>query len=386
MIEVKNDRYSRFELISWWDQNTLKNAKIFVAGCGALGNEIVKNLVMLGAGKIYVVDMDTVEESNLTRSIFFRKEDKGKSKAAVIAKRAKEINDDVEVKFYNGNIFDLGLGIFKEFDIVIGGLDNREARLFINQSCWKTNKPWIDGAIEVLTGVARMFIPPGGTCYECTMNEQDYKLLNKRKSCLMLGIEDIIEGKIPTTPTIASIIAAMQVQEAIKYLHSRQGENDLLLLKNKGFIFNGSTNDSYIIEYPANEDCPSHYTFDNIKKIDIPFDKVTVEDIFEYGKNYFLNGNFDLEFNNEIAYREEGSKLYIIGNLNLLSVNDLKDDKNELIDFKTFHSIRPGTELFQRIKTSRLTDLKIPVNDIIILRDGDKEVQLEFNNKEIFSD
>ena len=57
-IEINDDRYSRLGLITWWDQDILKNARIFVAGCGALGNEIVKNLAMLGVGNIFVADME----------------------------------------------------------------------------------------------------------------------------------------------------------------------------------------------------------------------------------------------------------------------------------------------------------------------------------------
>ena len=153
MIEIsdfKKDRYARLKTITWWDQDILKNANILVVGCGALGNEIVKNLTMLGVGNIFAVDMDVVEKSNLTRSVLFRKEDEGKSKAETICKRANDVNDEVNVRYFNGNVFELGLGVFRKMDVVVCGLDSREARLFVNQSCWKVNRPWIDGAIEVL--------------------------------------------------------------------------------------------------------------------------------------------------------------------------------------------------------------------------------------------
>jgi molybdopterin/thiamine biosynthesis adenylyltransferase len=189
------------------------------------------------------------------------------------------------------------LGVFKEMDIVICGLDNREARLFVNQSCYKVNKPWIDGAIEVLSGVARMFIPSTEICYECTMTELDYKLLNKRKSCLMLGVDEIDQGRTPTTPTISSIIAGIQVQEAVKYLH---GQKDLLV--GKGFVFNGAANDSYIVEYNSNADCPSHYKFEKIVSIKKSFDEVIIKDLIEFGKNYFESEEFEIEFNNEVVY------------------------------------------------------------------------------------
>lgn len=381
-----DDRYSRFELITWWDQSILKNAKILVAGCGALGNEIVKNLAMLGIGNICVVDMDKVERSNLTRSVLFRKEDEGRSKAEVVSRRAKEINDEIEIKYFDGNIFNLGLGVFKSFDLIIGGLDNREARLFINQSCWKVNRPWIDGAIEVLNGVARMFIPPDNQCYECTMSEVDYKLINKRKSCMLLGIDEINEGKIPTTPTIASVIAAVQVQEAIKYLHKRE---DLILLNGKGFIFNGGINDSYIIEYQKNENCPSHYTFENIKKIDKKFDEVTIKDIIQFGKKYFKEDDFQIEFNNEVVYelvdesKKESKEFF--GNLNLMSVKDVKKNNGEILKIKSFHNFSSNSELAKKFQDKNLGELKIPYNDIITLRKGEDEVHIEFDNIEVFT-
>lgn len=264
LSDIGSSRYSRFDIIPWWNKNILQNSKVLVIGCGALGNEIIKNLVMTGVGHIFSVDMDKVELSNLTRSVLFRKEDIGISKAETVCKRAKEINDEIEIKYFDGNVFELGLGIFKEMDIVICGLDNREARLYVNQSCRKVSTPWIDGAIEVLGGIARGFFSYEKACYECTFSEADYKSLNKRKSCMLLGITDIQQGKIPTTPTISSVIAGIQVQEAIKFLHKRE---ELILLDGKGFVFNGATNDSYIVEYQPKEECPSHYTFENILKI-----------------------------------------------------------------------------------------------------------------------
>ena len=385
-LEINADRYSRLELITWWDQDILKKANILVVGCGALGNEIVKNLAMLGAGNICVVDMDKVEKSNLTRSVLFRPEDEGLSKAEVIRKRAKEINNEINIKYFDGNIFNFGLGVFRNFDLIIGGLDNREARLFINQSCWKINKPWIDGAIEVLTGVARMFIPPDNACYECTMSEIDYKLINKRKSCMLLGLDEIAEGKIPTTPTIASIIAGVQVQEAVKFLHKRE---DLIVLNGKGFIFNGNNNDSYIIEYQKNNDCPSHYTFEYIEKVDIDFAEAKISDVIEFGKKYFGDDNFRIEFNNEVVYELENEKKKeakdYFGNMNLMSVKDVKLEDGNLLKIRSFHSLDYGSPLTNKLLNKKLSDLKIPFNDILTLRKNEDEVQIEFRSMDIFN-
>jgi len=264
-VNMEDDRYSRFRLIPWWNQELLRRTRILVIGAGALGNEIVKNLALLGIGHILVCDMDRIENSNLSRSVLFRRSDEGEYKAEVIARAANDINPDVNAQAFVGNVLhDVGLGIFRAFDVVIGGLDNREARLHINQSCWKVNKPWIDGAIEVVSGVARVFVPPDGACYECTMNAIDFEMLRRRKSCSLLTRDQMLEGKVPTTPTTSSVIAGIQCQEAVKLVHKRR---ELPVLAGKGFFFNGMTLDSFIIDYQRKEDCLSHDTYEVIEEM-----------------------------------------------------------------------------------------------------------------------
>ena len=260
--DFEEDRYSRLRLIPWWDQDRLKNATIMVVGAGAIGNELIKNLTLLGIGRILIYDMDAIESTNLTRSILYRARDVGRYKAEVAAERAMEINPDVKAKAFIANIIDdVGLGVFRRMNVVLGGLDNREARLAINQSCYKVNRPWIDGAIEALNGFARVFVPGQGACYECTMTEMDWRLINKRKSCALLTHEQMAEGKIPTTPTSSSIIAGIQVQEMLKLLHA---DRNLPTLAGKGYVFNGLTHDSYVVEYQRKDDCMSHDTYENI--------------------------------------------------------------------------------------------------------------------------
>jgi hypothetical protein len=70
--DFEEDRYARLRLIPWWDQERLKNATIMVVGAGAIGNELIKNLTLLGIGRILVYDMDAIESTNLTRSVLYR--------------------------------------------------------------------------------------------------------------------------------------------------------------------------------------------------------------------------------------------------------------------------------------------------------------------------
>src|SRR5580765_683517 len=88
---AENDRFHRFKLISWWDQSKLSRAKILVVGAGALGNEIVKNLALLGVGNVLIADLDRIENSNLSRSILYRASDNGGYKAQAAARAAKDI-------------------------------------------------------------------------------------------------------------------------------------------------------------------------------------------------------------------------------------------------------------------------------------------------------
>ncbi len=274
--DFAEDRYSRLRLIPWWDQEKLKNACILVVGAGAIGNELIKNLALLGIGSILIVDMDQIEQTNLTRSVLFRAGDVGRYKAEVAAERAMELNPDVRAKAFTSNIIDdIGLGVFARVDVVLGGLDNREARLAINQNCYKLGKTFIDGAIEALGGFARVFAPPG-PCYECTMTEADWRMINQRKSCALLTHEQMAEGKIPTTPTSSAIIAGVQVQEMLKILHADRG---LPTLAGKGYVFNGLTHDSFIVEYQKKPDCMSHDAYGPAEKMPWRAEETTLEQV-----------------------------------------------------------------------------------------------------------
>src|SRR5262245_14014787 len=232
-----SDRSGRLRLIPWWRQEKLAAAKVLVVGAGALGNEVLKNLALLGVGWTIVIDLDDVEPSNLSRSVLFRLEDGGRPKAEVAARRAREINPEVAIHPIRGDVItDLGLGVFAAMDVVIGCLDNREARLWVNRQCWKVGTPWVDAGIQEIQGVVKVFTPPHSACYECAMTARDYQLLNLRYSCPLLRREDILQGKVPTAPTIASMMAALEVQEALKLIHG------LPVAAGSALVFNGVAN------------------------------------------------------------------------------------------------------------------------------------------------
>jgi len=253
ILSLEEDRFTRFRAIEWWDQDRLSRAKMLVIGAGALGNEVLKNLALLGVGHVLVADRDSIELSNLSRSVLFRESDAGAPKAECAARGARAIFPDAEVIPLVGNILtDLGLGWFRWADVVIGALDNREARVFTNAACARVGKPWIDGGIEVFQGVARGFAPPRTACYECTMNRTDWDLLQQGRSCSFLARRAAAQRGTPTTPSIASVIAGIQTMEAVKVLHGMEA------LLGRGVFFDGLGHNSYTTQYPINPECPWH--------------------------------------------------------------------------------------------------------------------------------
>lgn len=373
--DFEEDRYSRLRLIPWWDQERLKNARIMVVGAGAIGNELIKNLALLGVGHIYIYDMDEIESTNLTRSILFRAGDVGRSKAQVAAQRAMEINPDVRASAFAANIIDdVGLGVFRRMDVVLGGLDNREARLAINQACYRVDRPWIDGAIEALSGFARVFVPGRGACYECTMTEMDWRLINKRKSCALLTHQQMAEGKIPTTPTSSSVIAGIQVQELLKLLHADRG---LPTLAGKGFVFNGLTHDSYVVEYQRKSDCMSHDTYETIVEKPwsartTPLGHMLSEIRAELGENALLELDRDIAVTARCACGCEKPLLTPVHKLrgDMLACPDCGGQ----MSFDSVHTLRGGESFLDRPPLA----LGIPPLHIVTGRVGTRAVHYEF--------
>ena len=376
--DFEENRYSRLKQIHWWDQKILKSAKVLVIGAGALGNEILKNLALAGIGKIYIVDFDKIESSNLSRSVLFREGDEGLFKAEVAAKRIVELNPHIDVKKICADVIHgIGLGLFKYVDIIIAGLDGRESRVAVNQKCWKVNRPWIDGSIEATLGLARVFVPPDGPCYECTMNALDYKLFNMRHSCSLLKREEMLQGKVPTTPTIASIIAGIQVNEAIKMLHG------LPHLSGEGLWFNSLTYDSYRISYQRKPDCLAHQTYSKITKMDKKVSSTTFGNLLEYfKKQHGKDTVIELESETITGFKCENCNIEEKVNkpLGVVSENEARCLKcGKMRSLKLTHTIL-GNEPFLDIT---LDKAGIPPWEILSAKNGMNLYQYEFSGNKL---
>lgn len=373
ITDPESDRYHTFGYISWWRQEVVREATVLVVGAGALGNEVLKNLALMGVGRILIVDFDTIEDSNLSRSVLFRENDRGRSKAEVAAEGVKSLNPDVAVKAWHGDInYEMGLGVFRHVDAIIGCLDNREARLSINRFSWAVQRPWVDGAIQELMGIVRVFWPGHGACYECTLTDLDYQMINLRYSCPLLARENILQGKVPTTPTSASIVAAFQTQEALKLIH------DMEVQPGKALMINGLTNDIYLTEYPIKEGCFSHSMMEPILELpEVSSESTTLNQLLEIAQDR-LGAETVLEFDQEIVVALEcpncGQNADVFKRMAGLYESAFAcPNCGERREMRLTHRLDGSEEFLNR----KLAEFDVPPLGIIRARNGEKRLYLE---------
>ena len=253
---------------NWLKQDRVSDARVMVVGCGALGNEVLKNLVLMGIEHIVAVDFDVVEMGNLSRSVLFLKADAEaqRLKVEVVAERLKTINPAVDVHAICGDIaYDVGLGLLRRMNVVIGCVDSRWARFCINRMCMRAGVPWIDGGIDGLEGTVRVFMP-GKNCYACNLGPEGLKDLSRRMPCSGLIRRQERAGSVPTTSIVASVIGAVEVQEAFKLLHHKELEvGKVTSLCGKMFYYEGEHMITHVAEFNAYDDeCPEHERWEPI--------------------------------------------------------------------------------------------------------------------------
>lgn len=171
MSEFMEDRYTGYRLLYGAEAfEKIRNSNVLVVGAGGIGCEILKNMAMIGFKNIELVDLDTIDVSNLNRQFLFRPEHVGKPKAEVAAAAAKSFNEDCNVKYHYGNIKDsskFGLDRFKKFDCVLNALDNIDARRHVNRLCLAAKVPLIDSGTTGYLGQISPIMKDVTSCYEC---------------------------------------------------------------------------------------------------------------------------------------------------------------------------------------------------------------------------
>jgi molybdopterin/thiamine biosynthesis adenylyltransferase len=313
LTDEEKQRFDRQFRLPGWNQEILKKSSVLIVGVGGLGVEVAKNLAMVGVGRLLLVDLDTVEYSNLNRQILFIGASEGVSKAEYAAKKLRELNPFIKVEAYNCPLQDLPPRLYHEADLYIAGLDSIEARSELNRRAVHNRKPMIDAGTAAYNGHVYCVWPFSNACLECDPlieREQDQlgacTLVGRPRRpahCILKGqlqfeqdygrpvnilkssevdkvrmnannllkeyfpgsqpfvneqIIQIIDNHEPTVITINCVMASYQSQEAVKilhHLHTNIGKSKLGTLQLNYVIYNGLTGKFYEIKKPINPDC-----------------------------------------------------------------------------------------------------------------------------------
>ncbi|XP_022231017.2 SUMO-activating enzyme subunit 2 [Drosophila obscura] len=155
-------------------QELVKKSKVLVVGAGGIGCEVLKNLVLSGFHDIEIIDLDTIDLSNLNRQFLFHREHVGKSKANVARESALSFNPDAKITAYHDSIISsqFGASFFQKFDVVLSALDNRLARFHVNRICLNADIPLIESGTSGYNGQVELIKQGITQCYECTPKEK----------------------------------------------------------------------------------------------------------------------------------------------------------------------------------------------------------------------
>ncbi|KAI4946223.1 hypothetical protein J4E86_008927 [Alternaria arbusti] len=166
---MARDKFARQSLGGTLHQR-IKESRVLMVGAGGIGCELLKNLVLTGFGEIHIVDLDTIDLSNLNRQFLFRNEHIKKSKALVAKESAGKFNPDVSIVAYHDNIKDgqFNVAWFQSFGLVFNALDNLDARRHVNRMCLAANVPLIESGTTGFNGQVQVIKRGETECYDCT--------------------------------------------------------------------------------------------------------------------------------------------------------------------------------------------------------------------------
>ena len=219
-------------------QRRLLNSKVLIIGAGGLGSPVSIYLTLAGIGKIGIIDMDTVEISNLQRQILHTEKDIGIKKTESAKNSLISYNSDLVIETFDEPLSsNNALKIFSNYDIIVNGADNFPARYLANDAAFLTNKPLVDGSILLFDGQLSTYIPKKG-CYRCLFPTPPKP--GEVPSCAEAGVLGMLPG----------IVGSIQATETVKLILNI-GET----LSNKLLLVDALNMEFKTITYKKNPDC-----------------------------------------------------------------------------------------------------------------------------------
>jgi molybdopterin/thiamine biosynthesis adenylyltransferase len=242
--DTELDRYARHIVlreIGGAGQKALKDASVLVVGAGGLGAPALQYLAAAGVGTIGVIDDDAVANSNLQRQIIHTDARIGMSKAHSAAEAITALNPYVTVKPYTRKLDRvIAAELVNDYDLVLDGTDNFEARYLVNEVCAKAGVPLISAALTQWEGQISLYDPKQGTpCYKCIFPQAPDRSLVP--SCAEGGVLGPLPG----------VLGAMMAVEAVKAL-TGAGEG----LRGRMLIYDALYAETRTISMKPRADCP----------------------------------------------------------------------------------------------------------------------------------
>ena len=239
------DRYSRqtlFAPIGSAGQAQLRQARVAILGCGALGTGLANHLCRAGVGRLLIADRDYIELNNLQRQILFDEEDIARHlpKAVAAVQRLGKVNSEVQLEPLVEDVNAEGIeSLVREVDLVLDATDNFETRYLLNDACVKHQRPWIYSGVIASYGVTMNILPGETPCLRCVFPEMP--LPGTSATCDTAGV---LNG-------IVAAITGVAATEALKILlKSEKVSRDL-------FWMDLWENTSERIALPRDPRCPT---------------------------------------------------------------------------------------------------------------------------------
>lgn len=249
MIAQHTDRFARARLIPDWDPELLATRTAVVAGVGALGNEVAKNLALAGVGRLILCDPDQVAVSNLSRTVLFTASDVGRAKPVAAAAGLRVLAPDTEVLTRVADLVSgVGLGELADAGVVLGCLDTIQARMRLLGRCALVGAALVDGGTGAWGGEVRLRLSPDDACYGCTLSAHERGAADEPWSCAEPRDGAPAAASIVTT----SLVAAWMTAAALRILLGAPPEYRMLRVDGVG----GRTEP---VTLDRDHECPHHH-------------------------------------------------------------------------------------------------------------------------------